>query len=614
MTVPPIITEDEQVYREEVPDVQPTEAMLKEYGDYITEIIPIARKSRSVREPRWNQCRDYFYCDKRTLSTALQTTAESLSYIMIKGNRIVGDVVGAITSQSPYVNAVPYGEGKSLPARTQAVQTLLDASNFKENLLQVGQAAYYANYGIQYVEYFPDGKVPRIEFTYVDPLECFAYPDWEPSFDKCTYVSRNIVRSKKEIERLIADGAYLPGRITGYTPPDMQIQSGASSPDDPTGVSDDEPFILLSGVCRLSPSDPWMEITTDGAGRLYRCHPYKYERCPFKRYKYKPDRGTDGQCPSVSIATDLMQAQFNFDLAFGVTTDGMRLDAHPAIGTTSPELAERLAGKCLAGEVILLDSESSITPIHSNTNVGDAIPILEVTTNFMDQASSVSQQDFGLADPGVQTKGEAELLAQGSAQGINIFIQIFAEGVEGMWAIVDEFLRTDPNKDWFHAFFGGDVEYASAWLEEANQAVLVKVAVSNVEATPQNRMRLLNGFAESMNANGVEYDRYKWAMAMAECLEQIGLEAKELLGDPLTGAINTIMGAEVQQPGTALAVIDQLLVQLQQLSTMAQQPGNKGTGGAAGGQGGGAPRPGSGMPSGPARPQNALPRPVIGGQ
>lgn len=560
------------------------------------------------REPRWKVTRDMFYSDHDAGEGATEGgTTGSISLESVKGGRIITTVIGAITSQQPYVQIVPFDR---TPAdnRTDAAQTILDSSNTPQSLRQVAENCFWSNMGTLYLDIDTD-PVYRLKQTVVDPFELIAYPPSKGDINECFLILRQIKKTRDEVEADIADGTYEPGPIVSSDPVDYQVDNQASQPVETWG---DDEIQILTGVVKMPGTAQWHDITVSGDGtRIYMFgkEPRPYKLSPFVVFAFKPSRGTDGIYPSVSIANDLQQAQLFYDMVVKGVVDGIAWKGRPAILTNDSGVADAIRGKLFPGAVIPVDDPASTKEVGGDVDIPGVVQMLNLLEQYADQASSVSQMAQGSAQGGVNTATEANLITQGGQAGLDSFILTFSGGMEQAVATLDERMRLDETKGWWKMYYGSDDP--QAYKEEAVKAATFQATVTGSKSTPQARKQTLESVVQLwvLSQGQMPFSWQEWTAQYSEALEHTGLKnAAAIFTNPLEQSVNTLaqaMQIDPQQLAQILNQIDNTNKQQQQLEQQSGMAPN-GAGGGVQGQ----PQSAAPVNSGQAGPGSGAPQAV----
>ena len=584
--------------------------------------VPQSRRSRQFREPRWAQVRDMFYDDFDGAGEGERPSQPAVSLVRVKGSKVCNDVVGAVTSSTPYVVVEPY-DGSSSPNRNHAVQVVLEASGLAAKLRGAAQGAYWANFGVVHCRWVKD-PVGRLDIAVCDPFDVLVWPPFKP-MSEADMVVRQIERTREEVESLIEAGVYLEGPVTGEQGTDHKVVSGPSTPA--SAQSNEDSVKLWWGVVRRPGTKAWSDVTfSDDGSRVYRFEAYPFEALPFAQGRMMADRPTDGAYPSVSRGSDLQNVQVIATELSAIVLAGMKRRAQPPLATNDAKLAKKLGAGLSANEVVLCDDPLSIRELPGDADVPGAFQGMEFWMGFADQAGGASAMGSGGREPGVNTATAIRGIEAGEASSMDAAIAAFGDLPVDVAFIADEFMRKDADKKWVQDYFGtpgapspnaqmpptpqGDKPQfdAEAWLMECSKAAVFRAAVTADSGTPERQMQALDGMAGMAAQVGYPLDYHVYFKKRAELLKARGIDVPdEMLGDPLTNAVDTIAAKTGLPPELVANTLGALV---QQYMAAAQSAGAMGGPGMAGQPGhgmGGPPPQGAQGPSG--RPAGPMPGP-----
>lgn len=506
-----------------------------------------AEAVKALRGPRWARCRDQTFGDYEqspTESTGPATGGFNVQ--QVKKDAYVAGVASALCSQPTVVKVSGY-DGEDLEERTDAVNRMLQVARLERKLPMVLADAWWSNFGCWLVQWsrFP---VSQPQLTCVDVFDMVAWPTFRESLQDCDVVLRAVTQTQAEVDALVKAGVYKPsgGQVLSGAPVSHQVNKPASTPA--TEVGSSGLVTLYHGFVRDPATKALTEVTCSlGGDVVYRSAPYVGSIVPFVVWRLKPNRGTDGVFPSCSKAHDLQGVQIALAASLATHEAGAAEAANSPVFTDDDKLHKALSGRRKPGASYLGASLAHVIQVTSDFDPDGSVAWQQVLWQLADQVAGSPQMSSGGSQQGVDTATEANILATGAQTMMDAAVLSASDGLETLAAVVDELMRTAPDKAWFHEHYSADEGFQEAYVQEAAIPASFSAAVTSTAGTPQSQMQMLLGTAAQVLQLGGAVDVAALTEKAFALLQRSGVaNASELAQDPggdVQAAVQTLAGA-----------------------------------------------------------------------
>lgn len=504
----------------------------KKLGQELASRVQNGLNDRKPREVTWQQGKAFYNSESRVSATDTEGSVEGfLNVVQYIVDGLGTHVLGTITSQKPYCQAtLPTSdvEGmKDLGKIQRSVWFFAQRGKLGKALAQAVQPGAWSNSAHIRVEWLPDKLRPK--FSAYEPDDAVVYPCVTQSLDDATFYGTRIFRRKSQIAKLQKSKFYLDGSVSAYQDPGQkkeQVYQSAQADLKHTAVKTDDALCeLWYGCYEDDEGEPWWVTVSvqDSFVLRFEKVPEHYLRHDLYKFGFKNEIGS-GYWDKGSVVQDVKGGQLGVNELYNMLMEGMRMNSYGVLvteGWPGASTVESYRG----GQVLSGPGMSQTQMLTSKADLSYVPQTMWQLVDHQGNVARISPAGVGGQFKAGTTATAAGLAGQGQQAGINEYISVFGEpleGTDGIFAWIQLALYQHW-EEWFPVFG------ALLGLEEDDYKLFDlpiewELSASTPSATPMAQTQAVQTLIPlAGQMPGLAIDQYALGTALVENLQKMGV-------------------------------------------------------------------------------------------
>jgi hypothetical protein len=487
----------------------------------------------------WDQSERLYNVDPAAVNKNVIEGLQPYTYSIwtAKADKLVGDMVSALTSPSPMVQIIANNVNDvSTPFVEQAVETIFNVSGFKRKLQQSLIKSANTNLGV--IQLYPmgddQGLVNGIDADWLMPQDFFLYPADTEYLEDAITVGHRFYETKSDILLKIKEGTY--GNIGTDQIPTANKTEYEERPGDWDLLSsvvdyaspDDEPVECFDAVTREGRKLRHL-IWIKDTNLVLVDEEYPYEMPWYSVLRFL--RAEQRLICNGSLASKVADYCFQHSDLMNLMTGGVMMTAFPIIWTKGLSSTIQVR-QIMPGQIIDLPVDTEIGVLPNGFQAQNVAASIQMLEGMIEQTLGISSIATGKM-PGQETKATTiNVLASNDQKRQASYLDAISEGIEDAALLIVSYLQNHYNvfSEEFKAMLPPELGEDMTWTTASYRA---EVTGKSADSNPEVILARLQMLLQMAAAPGSPIDPGKTQIEMLSLLN-LPIPANRLLSDQYT--------------------------------------------------------------------------------